>query len=136
MSQDIRHIKQQLKICEEVDSPYDINIGDHVKYITLKDDSEFFYEGGTYLRMGDNKIILKNGNKYIYVPLEFTKDNGYILYRTRLFIKNREEKECSGKKKEEYEKIIHNQQQIIEKMNLQMKKQALLIQELRKKDKS
>ena len=33
MSQDIRHIKQQLKICEEVDSPYDINIGDHVKYI-------------------------------------------------------------------------------------------------------
>ena len=45
--------------------------------------------------------------------------------------KNREEKECSGKKKEEYEKIIHNQQQIIEKMNLQMKKQAMLIQKSR-----
>ena len=34
MSQDIRYIKQQLKTCEEVDSPYDIKIGDHVKYIT------------------------------------------------------------------------------------------------------
>ena len=136
MSQDIRHIKQKLKTCEEVDSPYDIKIGNHVKYITLEDDSEFFYEGGTYLKMGDNKIVLKDGNKYIYVPLVFKKDNGYILYRTRLFVENEEEKECSGKKKEEYEKIIQNQQQIIEKMNLQMKKQALLIQELRKKDKS
>ena len=136
MSQDIKYIRQQLKSCEEVESPYDIKVGKNVKYITLENESEFFYEGGIYLKMGDNKIVLKNENKYIYVPLVFTKDNGYILYRTRLFVENEEEKECSGKKKEEYEKIIKNQQQIIEKMNLQMKKQALLIQKLRKKDKS
>ena len=86
--------------------------------------------------MGDNKITLKDGSKYIYVPLVFKKDNGYILYRTRLFVENEEEKECSGKKKEEYEKIIQNQQQIIEKMNLQMKKQAVLIQKLTKNNKS
>ena len=37
MSQDIKYIRQQLKSCEEVESPYDIKIGKHVKYITLED---------------------------------------------------------------------------------------------------
>ena len=83
--------------------------------------------------MGDNKIVLKNGSKYIYVPLIFKNPDGYILYKTRLFVENEEEDNCSGKKKEEYEKIIHTQQQIIEKMNLQMKKQAMLINKLTKK---
>ena len=46
MSQDIKHIREQLKSCEEVDSPYDIRIGQRVKYITLEDASELFYEGG------------------------------------------------------------------------------------------
>tara|TARA_Y100000817_G_scaffold239047_1_gene191019 strand:- start:13441 stop:13842 length:402 start_codon:yes stop_codon:yes gene_type:complete len=133
MSQDIKHIREQLKSCEEVDSPYDIRIGQHVKYITLENDSEFFYEGGIYTKMGNNNILLKNGSKNTYVKLNFYKDNGYILYKTRLFIEKEEEKECEGKKKEEYEKIIHTQQQIIEKMNLQMKKQELLIQKLTKK---
>ena len=83
--------------------------------------------------MGNNNILLKNGSKNTYVKLVFYKDNGYILYRTRLFVENEEEKGCEGKKKEEYEKIIHAQQRIIEKMNIQMKKQALLIQKLTKK---
>ena len=133
MSQDIKNIREQLKSCEEVDSPYDIRIGQHVKYITLEDGSEFFYEGGIYTKMGNNNILLKNGSKNTYVKLNFYKDNGYILYRTRLFVENEEEKGCEGKKKEEYEKIIHAQQRIIEKMNIQMKKQALLIQKLTKK---
>ena len=104
MSQDIRYIKQQLKTCEEVDSPYDIKIGDHVKYITLKDESEFFYEGGTYLRMGDNKITLKDGSKYIYVPLVFKKDNGYILYRTRLLLKMKKKKNVRERRKKNMRK--------------------------------
>ena len=133
MSQDIQYIRQQLKSCEEVESPYDIKIGKHVKYITLEDESEFFYEGGNYVKMGDNKIVLKNKNKYIYVPLIFKNPDGYILYKTRLFVENEEKDNCSGKKKEEYEKIIHTQQQIIEKINLQMKKQAMLINKLTKK---
>ena len=76
MSQDIQSIRQQLKSCEEVESPYDIKIGKHVKYITLENESEFFYEGGIYVKMGDNKIVLKNGSKYIYVPLIFKNASG------------------------------------------------------------
>ena len=99
----------------------------------MENDSEFFYEGGIYTKMGNNNILLKNGSKNTYVKLNFYKDNGYILYKTRLFIEKEEEKECEGKKKEEYEKIIHTQQQIIEKMHLHMKKQELLIQKITKK---
>ena len=57
MSQDIQYIRQQLKSCEEVESPYDIKIGKHVKYITLEDESEFFYEGGNYANCKSEKFL-------------------------------------------------------------------------------
>ena len=41
----------------------------------------------------NNNILLKNGSKNTYVKLNFYKDNGYILYKTRLFIEKEEEKE-------------------------------------------
>ena len=132
MSQNINFIRKELKSCEEVESPYDIKVGDLVKYITLKDGSEYFYTGGNYLKMGDNKILLKSGVSIIYVPLTFPNSDGTIFYRTRLFIENND-KGCEGKKKEEYEKIIQSQQQIIEKMNLQLKQQASMINKLSSK---
>ena len=42
MSQDISYIKNELKVCEEVDSPYDIKKGQHVKYITINPNDPFF----------------------------------------------------------------------------------------------
>ena len=81
MTQNIKHIREKLKSYEEVISPYDIQIGQHVKYITLENGSEFFYEGGIYTKMGNNNILLKNGSKNIYVQLNFYKENGYILYQ-------------------------------------------------------
>ena len=133
MSQDISYKRKAIRSCEEVYSPYDIKIGQHVKYITLEDNSEFFYEGGIYSMMGDNKIVLKNKTKTEHVPLILKNPDGYVLYKTRLFVVNEDKNKCEGKKKEEYEKIIQNQQQIIEKMNLQLKKQAMMINKLTKK---
>ena len=52
MSQDIKHIREQLKSCEEVDSPYDIRIGQHVKYITLKMIWNFFMKVGSIPKWG------------------------------------------------------------------------------------
>ena len=135
MSQDIKYIKEELKICEEVESPYDIKIGKHVKYITITDGDEYFHDGGKYLKMGDNKIILKDGSKLINVPLIYKDKGGYEIYRTRLFVVDESKMkgggtQCSTKYAEEYEKIIHTQQQIIEKMNLQLKKQAQIINRL------
>ena len=54
MSQDIQFIKKILSTCEEIDSIFDIKKGDIVRYITIDDGSEFFYEGGKYLKMLDN----------------------------------------------------------------------------------
>ena len=128
MSQDLTEIKKQLKNCQEVDTIYDIKIGQHVKYITVKDGDEYFYEGGPYLKMGDNKIILKVGSKYEHIPLVIHNKEGYTVYRTRLFIVNSDNLKGGGVTKKdnsskEYEKIIKTQQNIIEKMNLQLKKQ-------------
>lgn len=128
MSQDISYIKKELKVCEEVDSIYDLKIGQHVKYITVKEGDEFFYEGGKYVKMGDNKIILKVGSKYEYIPLIHHNKEGYTVYRTRLFLVDPEKVIQGGggnntTSSEEYEKIIKTQQEIIEKMNIQLKKQ-------------
>lgn len=129
MSQDLTEIKKQLKNCEEVDTIYDIKIGQKVKYITIKNGDEYFYEGGEYVKMGDNKIVLKNNSKYEYVPLVIHNKDGYTVYRTRLFVVDPQKEMVGGgvnqtdDSSKEYEKIIKTQQNIIEKMNLQLKKQ-------------
>ena len=139
MSQDLTYIRNQLKVCDEVDSPYDIKIGDKVKYITIKNGEEYFEGGGKYVKMGDNKIVLKVDSKYEYVPLIQQNKEGFIVYRTRLFVVNPEKsmngggKKCSDKDATEYEKIIQTQQDIIEKLNIQLKKQSQVIHMLHEK---
>lgn len=112
MSQDLEYIKGVLEKCEEVDDPFELKKGDIVKYITLVKGSEFFYDGGEYIRMLDNIVCIKSGNKNENVTITFFSKEGKKLYNTRFFVlKN----ECMTKKeKNEYEKIIKNQQKIIE----------------------
>ena len=131
MSQDIPYIKKQLLNYEEVDSPFDIKKGDSVKYITLQEEDEYFYDGGIYERMSDNKIVLTNNNKKIYVPLVYQDNHGNEIYKTRLFIQtNDKESICDTKTANEYEKIIQTQQMIIEKMTIQIKKHEKTILQL------
>ena len=134
MSQNITYIKKELKDCEEVDSVYDIKIGQTVKYIIQENGSEYFYTGGTYLRMADNKIILKINNSFIHVPLKIINSDGSSLYKTRLFVKDNKNEEC--KDKNEYEKIIYTQQKIIEKLNLELTNKDKIINKLYQKYKN
>lgn len=117
MSQDLSFIKQELTNCEEFTSPFDIDINSHVKYITLKDKQEYFYTGGTYVGMNDNKIILKTDKTKLYIPLTIKHPDGTILYKTRLFVVNEEDTKLPDKTKQHYESIIQSQQSIIEKMS-------------------
>ena len=139
MSQDLTYIRNQLKVCDEVESPYDIKIGNNVKYITMENGEEYFFDGGTYVKMGDNKILLKVNSKYEYVPLIQQNKEGFTVYRSRLFVVNPEKsmngggKKCSDKDATEYEKIIQTQQGIIEKLNIQLKKQSQVIHMLHEK---
>ena len=135
MSQDLSYIKKQLEGCEEVDSIYDIKIGQIVKYITIKNNEEYFFDGGNYVKMGDNKIVLKIGSKYEYVPLIHYNKGGYTVYRTRLFVKDNSKnmkgcgKEC---KSNNMKRLLKTQQEIIEKMNVQLRKQHEFIIEYSK----
>ena len=119
MSQDLKYIKECLESCEEVDSPYELTKDCHVQYITLDDHEEYFYEGGIYQRMGDNRIILKKNNQIINIPLEYIDKDGTVLYKTRLFMKKSDVETSSEK---ELRKIIKSQQRIIEKLTEQLKK--------------
>lgn len=112
MSQDLEYIKGVLENCEEVDDPFELKKGDIVKYITLVKGSEFFYDGGEYVRMLDNTVCINSGTKNENVTITFFSKEGKKLYNTRFFVlKN----ECMTKKEKiEYEKIIKNQQKIIE----------------------
>tara|TARA_Y100001970_G_scaffold172484_1_gene210805 strand:- start:179 stop:571 length:393 start_codon:yes stop_codon:yes gene_type:complete len=112
MSQDLSYIKKELEKCEEIEDPFELKKGDIVKYITLVDGSEFFYDGGKYSGMTDNAICINCKNKTENITISYFSKEGKPLYNTRFFVLN---KECiPGKEKNEYEKIIKNQQKIIE----------------------
>ena len=128
MSQDLTFIKTELKNCSEINSYDDLDIGQHVQYITIKDNNEYFYTGGKYKKLGDNLIILQNKSRKWSVPLNYKNKEGVIIYKTRFFVKS--ENKCDNNNADEYEKIIKTQQRIIEKLNNQLKKQTLIIKKI------
>ena len=123
--QDINEIKKELIGFEEIELPYQLNQNCYIKYITLENDQEFFFTGGYYLKMGLDKIILKKNNQIISVPTVYQNKCGEILYRTRVFISEKE-KECL-KDKKELEKIIQTQQDVIEKLIKKLEKAIHLL---------
>jgi hypothetical protein len=133
MSQDLDFIKQELIHCEEFSSPFDIDINSNVKYITLKNKQEYFYEGGKYIGMTDNKIILQTDKTKLYVPLTQKHPNGSILYKTKLFVVNEDSQELSLKTSQHYESIIQSQQSIIETLTQKIKQFSDKNQELKTK---
>ena len=111
MSQDINYIKSKIRDCEEVTSPFDLRKGNIVRYITIEGDSEFFYDGGEYIGMGDNIVRIKEGGKRKDIPITIINNLGKILYKSRFFVVTGE---CTTYNDNEYKKIIRNQQRIIE----------------------
>ena len=130
--QDIKEIKKELNGFTEIELPYKLNPNCLIKYITLKDNNEFFFTGGNFLKMGFDKMILKKDKKIIPVPTVYKDKCGEVLYRTRFFLLE-EENECL-KDKKELEKVIATQQDIIEKMTLKLEKAFTILQEEREKN--
>jgi hypothetical protein len=132
MSQDLSFIKQELSNCEEFSNPFDIETKSLVKYITLKNRQEYFYTGGKYVGMSDNKIILQTNKTKVFVPLTIKQPDGTLLYKTRLFVVNKKD-ELSSKGKEHYESIIQTQQSIIETMTQKIKELSQMNHEYQNK---
>ena len=135
MSQDLTYIRNSLKGYTEVNSVYDISKNDKIKYITINenDNEEYFHDGGIYLGMGDNFILIRENNgRPKNIPLNIVDKDGSILYNTRIFISSNEEETKNSYL--EYEKIIQNQQNIIEKLSIQNKKYKDIIDKLHDKN--
>ena len=123
---DIETIKKKLKNYEEITDVFDLKYMSDLKYITLtKEGDEQFYEGGKYLRMGDNKILIKRGYISIYIPIEYRLKDGQVYYRTRFFMK--EHLQMTQKNFNELLEVVDSQQQVINKLFKKTKKYEKLL---------
>ena len=86
--QDISDIKKELIGFEEIELPYQLTKNCYIKYITLKDDEEFFFTGGHFVRMGFDKMVLKKDKEIKSVPTVHKSPCGEILYKTRFYNRN------------------------------------------------
>ena len=119
MITDINRIKEELKGFSQIEFPYNINKGCLVKYLTIKDNNEYFYLGGTFLRYGNDSLILTNSNQ-TWAVKKYIKDKvGNILYRSKFFVPN--DDSVDSKEVKELKSIIKTQQNIIDKLAERLK---------------
>ena len=122
MITDINRIKEELKDFSQIEFPYNINKGCLVKYLTIKDNNEFFYLGGNFVRFGNDQLVLTKSNQTWSVK-KFIKDKeGNILYRSKFFVPDDDSVE--SKEVNELKSIIKTQQNIIDKLAERLKKMS------------
>ena len=122
MIKDIKQIKEHLKDHSEIELPYPFKKDIHIKYITIKDNEEYFYVGGKYVKVMDNKILLCNNGRSWSVPISIKNKEGDIVYKTRFFVHKDFNKEDGDTVEiSELKSIIKTQQDIIDKMSKSLK---------------
>jgi len=119
MITDINKIKEELKGFSQIDFPYNINKGCLVKYLTIKDNNEFFHLGGNFVRFGNDSLVLTKSNQTWSIPKYIKDKEGNILYRSKFFVPNDDSVE--SKEVKELKSIIKTQQNIIDKLTERLK---------------
>lgn len=114
MIKDIETIKRYLIGYNEVELPYSFKHAEEIKYITLKNNNESFYIGGTFVGLGNNCIILKNNFKRWSVPTFIFNKDGDIDYKSRFFVKENSDLDECHKVNKELIDSIKFQQKIID----------------------
>ena len=125
---DIEIIKRELKNCLEVELPYNFKTTDVIKYITLNEDSEKFYIGGKFVKMGQERIVLSNGGKDWSFKTKVRDDNNNVIYKSRIFIEKNNDNMVGGNNEgttKELNDIIISQQKVIDKMTIMIKNYKL-----------
>lgn len=120
MSTDLHVIRQSLQGCEEITLPYKFPPKCWIKYITLKNDDEHFYEGGEFIRIGDHKIFINEKGRMKCIPTCTRSDDGVVIYKSRFFIDPQKKPSCE-KEKHDLIKVIKAQQTVIQKNAEQIK---------------
>jgi len=137
MIKDISLIQKELKGYVEVELPFEFQYNTHIKYITLKDNDEAFFQGGKFKGLGNDCILLTNQYRNWSVPICNRLKDGSICYESRFFIQEEKLKKCTQENDDLQKKIIF-QQNIIQKLTNQLQEYEHLLQENRYslKDKS
>lgn len=118
---DITKIKMELVSHLKVELPYTFSKDTHIKYLTLKDEDELFYRGGSFCYQRGNNIILDNCGKRWKVPINYYDKDGNTIYTTTFFIVDTEEDTLDYKDSERKDDIILAQQEIIKKLTKKIK---------------
>jgi len=122
MITDINRIKTELKGFSQIEFPYNINKGCLVKYLTIKDNNEFFHLGGNFVRFGNDSLVLTKSNQTWSIPKYIKDKEGNILYRSKFFVPNDDSVE--SKEVKELKSIIKTQQNIIDKLTERLKQMS------------
>ena len=128
---DISTIQKELREYEQIDIPYTFTPNTKIKYITLEGEtnSEGFFIGGGYLRMGNERIILQNGPSIWSVPIRVRDNNNDIIYESKFFVPKDDTVDVEKSKDiKELEKTIKAQQMVIEKMTNTIKNDKIKLQ--------
>ena len=127
----ISTIQKELRGYEQVDMPYTFTPKTKIKYITLEEstNSEGFFVGGGYLRMGNERVVLQNGPSIWSVPVRVRDDNNDIIYESKFFVPKDDTIDIDKSKDvKELEKTIRAQQMVIEKMTATIKSDKIKLQ--------
>ena len=122
MTTDLNIIKKELKGFSQIEFPYNITKNTPVKYLCIKDNQEFFYIGGKFVRFGNDCLILNNGSNNWSIKKYIKDKEGNILYSSKFFIPTKEEDFTCTNEVKELKSIIKAQQQIIDKLSYQVKR--------------
>ena len=122
MITDINKIKEELKGFSQIEFPYNINKGCLVKYLTIKDNNEFFHLGGNFVRFGNDSLVLTKSNQTWSIPKYIKDKEGNILYRSKFFVPN--DDSVDSKEVKELKSIIKTQQNIIDKLTERLKQMS------------
>ena len=124
-------IQKELKNYEQIDMPYTFTPKTKIKYITLEEstNSEGFFVGGEYSRMGNERVVLQNGPSIWSVPVRVRDDNNDIIYESKFFVPKDDTVDIEKTKDvKELEKTIKAQQMVIEKMTTTIKNDKIKLQ--------
>lgn len=128
---DISEIRKILKDYVEVELPYDFKKEEDIKYITLDKNTqtESFFNGGEYVKSGNELIYLQNGPINWSIKTKLRDDDNNIYYTSRIYVRDKIDiKNYNTKDILEFQKTIRAQQMVIEKMTKTIREDKIQIQ--------
>ena len=128
MIKDIEIIEKELIDHVELEFPYEnIKLNIHLKYITYKNDSEYFFKGGKLIHICNDYLTLQNKGPKWNVPINIRDKKGNIIYKSRFFVNENEfnqnnNNDNKNDNNDNNDEIIKYQQSIIDKISEELKK--------------